>query len=163
MRDFTIGGYIPGTIGRVVELHAQYYSTAWDFGLYFETKLAMEMSEFVQRFDPERDGIWTISRKGYVGGAIVIDGLDVASEAAHLRWFIVSEKLRGLGFGNRLMTEAVQFCRRHGFRQVYLCTFKGLHTARHLYEKFGFRLMQEMPGKQWGTEVLEQKYVLVLH
>jgi len=158
----TIGGFVPGTIGRVAELHARYYSTAWDFGIFFEAKVATEMSEFMQRFDPERDGIWTIRCDGYVGGAIVIDGIGVESEGAHLRWFIVSEKLRGLGFGNRLMAEAVQFCRQHGFRQVYLWTFHGLHTARHLYEKFGFRLMQEMPGKQWGKEVLEQKYILIL-
>jgi hypothetical protein len=38
-------------------------------------------------------------------------------------------------------------------------TFKGLDAARHLYEKHGFSLVHEVPGTQWGTEVIEQEFV----
>jgi hypothetical protein len=43
---------------------------------------------------------------------------------------------------------------------MYLWTFAGLDAARHLYEKFGFRLAQEQIGEQWGAKVNEQKFVL---
>jgi len=36
MSETTIGGYVPGAIGRIVELHAAYYSKHWQFGLFFE-------------------------------------------------------------------------------------------------------------------------------
>jgi GNAT superfamily N-acetyltransferase len=162
MNEIAISGYVPGAIGRLAELHAQYYSMAWDFGLFFEAKVAAEMSEFMRIFDDGRDSLWIVSRDGSVEGGIVIDGTETEDKGAHLRWFILSERLRGQGLGNRLMGEAVGFCRERCYRQVYLWTFQGLHPARHLYEKFGFKLADQRPGQQWGKEVLEQRFVLVL-
>ena len=60
------------------------------------------------------------------------------------------------------MQEAVGFCREREYSRVFLWTFDGLDPARHLYEKFGFRLVQEIEGEQWGKRVLEQRLVLVL-
>ena len=162
MSEITIAGYVPGAIGRVAEMHATYYSQAWDFGVYFEAKVATELSEFLRRFDPARDGFWTANRSGRVEGSIAIDGACAKTEGAHLRWFILSDALRGLGVGNRLMQQAVGFCRELEYSRVFLWTFQGLDPARHLYEKFGFRLVQEIEGEQWGKRVLEQRYVLDL-
>jgi GNAT superfamily N-acetyltransferase len=162
MNEITIAGYVPGALGRVAELHATYYSQAWNFGLYFEAKVASELSAFLRRFDPERDGFWTANWSGRVEGSIAIDGARAETEGAHLRWFILSDALRGQGVGNRLMQDAVGFCRQREYARIFLLTFQGLNPARHLYEKFGFRLAQEIEGKQWGKRVLEQRYVLVL-
>ena len=162
MSEISIAGYVPGAIGRVAELHATYYSKAWGFGLYFEAKVAAELSEFLRRFDPESDGFWTATRDGRVEGSIAIDGSRSDTEGAHLRWFILSDALRGQGVGNRLMQEAVGFCRQRAYSRVFLWTFQGLDSARHLYEKFGFQLAEQIEGEQWGKRVLEQRYVLVL-
>ncbi len=162
MNEITVGGYVPGAIGRVAELHAAYYSKAWDFGLYFEARVASELAEFMRRFDAGRDGFWTANHRGRVEGSIAIDGARASTEGAHLRWFILSDALRGLGVGNRLMQQAIGFCREREYSRVFLCTFRGLDPARHLYEKFGFRLAQEIEGEQWGKRVLEQRYVLAL-
>lgn len=162
MSEVAIAGYVPGAIGRVAELHAAYYSQAWGFGLYFEVKVAADLAQFLLRFEPGRDGFWTASRDGRVEGSIAIDGAGALTEGAHLRWFILSDALRGQGVGNRLMQEAVGFCRRRGYAHVHLWTFQGLEPARHLYEKFGFRLAQQSEGEQWGKRVLEQRYVLAL-
>lgn len=166
MDDVSIAGYVPGAIGRVAELHALYYGRHWGFGLFFEAQVAAGVAEFLQRFDPERDGFWTVSRGGRVEGALAIDGrkggAKADTEGAHLRWFILAEELRGLGLGSRLLHEAVAFSRRCGHPSIYLWTFKGLDAARHLYEKHGFRLAEEREGQQWGTLVLEQRFVLAL-
>jgi GNAT superfamily N-acetyltransferase len=162
MSDITIAGYAPGAIGRVAELHAAYYSKAWDFGLYFEAKVASELSEFLRRFDPASDGFWTANQRGRVEGSIAIDAVRAGTDGAHLRWFILSDALRGRGVGNRLMQEALGWCRQRGYARVYLWTFQGLDSARHLYEKFGFRLAEQIEGEQWGKRVLEQRYVLEL-
>ena len=81
-------GYAPGTIGRIAELHGVYYHDHWNFGLFFEAKVAIELSEFLKRYDENRDGFWTVSVDGCVEGAIAIDGIHGQSEGAHLRWFI---------------------------------------------------------------------------
>jgi len=38
----------------------------------------------------------------------------------------------------------------------------GLTRARRLYEKIGFRLVQEHAVRQWGQSITEQKFVLNL-
>ena len=160
MAEFHIQGYVPGAIGSITRLHAQYYSRHWGFGLYFEAKVAREMSEFLSRFDPAQDGFWTVCRKGTVEGGVAVDGIERATKGAHLRWFILSEHLHGQGFGNRLMRAAVSFCNQRSYSRIYLWTFEGLDAARHLYEKFGFQLVHRQRGDQWGTPVVEQKFVL---
>jgi|GEM_PF-6995462 len=79
-------GYIPGSLGRVVELHGAYYHDHWGFGLFFEAKVAVELSEFLKRYDETRDGFWTVLADGRVEGSIAIDGFHAESEGAHLRW-----------------------------------------------------------------------------
>lgn len=155
-------GYFPGAIGRVVELHGTYYHTHWRFGACFEAQVASGLAEFFGRYDVTRDGFWIATVSGRVEGSITIDGAPAADDGAHLRWFIMSEALRGRGVGNRLIRVAVDFCRANGYPRVYLWTFEGLNAARHLYEKAGFQLVQQRRGKQWGTEVTEQRFELRL-
>ena len=151
-------GYIPGSIGRVSELHGVYYHEHWGFGLFFEAKVAAELSEFLKRYNENRDGFWTVSVNGRVEGSIAIDGIHGESEGAHLRWFIVSDALRGRGAGNQLMNTAIGLCQNRGYKKVFLWTFEGLGAARHLYEKNGFRVVEEHQGTQWGREVKEQRF-----
>ena len=153
--------YVPGAIGRITELHGIYYRQQAGFGLYFESKVACELAQFLGRYDSDRDGIWLALAHGRIEGSIVIDGLEADGEGAHLRWFIVSDSLRGLGTGNKLITTALDFCRRRKYEKIYLWTFAGLDAARHLYEKNGFRLTKQQRGQQWGAEVDEQRFELI--
>ena len=151
-------GYTPGSLGRIVELHGTYYHDHWGFGLFFEAKVAAELSEFLKRYDENRDGFWTALVNGRVEGSITIDGIYAENEGAHLRWFIVSDALRGQGAGNLLINNAISFCRAKAYKSIYLWTFEGLNPARHLYEKSGFKLVQCTRGTQWGIEVNEQRF-----
>lgn len=153
-------GYIPGLIGRIVELHGTYYHEHWGFGIYFEAKVASELSEFLSRFDKKRDGIWVATVNNRIEGSIVIDGIQAMDKGAHLRWFIVSDVLRGKGAGRQLLDTAINFCNIKGYKTTYLWTFEGLNAARHLYEDAGFKLIKQQSGLQWGTEVNEQYFQL---
>ncbi|MAS37123.1 MAG: GNAT family N-acetyltransferase [Anaerolineaceae bacterium] len=157
-----IGGYTPGVIGRVTELHGVYYHQHWGFGLYFEAKVATELAAFLSRMDPAHDGAWIARADGQVVGSVFIDGRDAHRDGARLRWFITDPTYQGRGLGRRLMTEAVRFCQQAEFPKVYLTTFAGLDAARHLYEQFGFQLIHEAADNHWGTTVVEQQFELVL-
>lgn len=156
----TVTGYTPGIIGRVAELHASYYSREWNFGQYFEAKVATELSNFIGRYDESQDCIWSLIINGSIEGSITIDCSSEESKVAHLRWFIISDKTKGTGAGNHLMKEAIDFCNLLSLKKVYLWTFQGLEPAKHLYQKFGFDLVEEFKGTQWGTTVTEQRYEL---
>ncbi len=157
-----IEGYVPGAIGRVVELHGRYYHAHWDFGAYFESKVATDLVEFIGRYNEKRDRLWTVSKNDRVAGSISIDGIHADTEGAHLRWFIVSETFQGKGIGKRLIESAIDFCKKKRYPSIYLWTFEGLLSARHIYDSTGFVLAEQCKGCEWGVEVVEQRFVLTL-
>lgn len=71
-------GYMPGCIGRIVQLHAAYYQPLVGFGLPFESRVARELSAFCERLDPTKDGLWLCmdADTNTVHGAIAIDGTE---------------------------------------------------------------------------------------
>ena len=162
MQDIQIKGYYPGVVGKITELHAVYYHENWGFDVTFETQVGGELSEFVRRFDGNRDGLWVAVKERKFAGAIAIDGSDGFGEGARLRWFIVDPCYQGSGIGKNLIVQAIEFCKQKGFPKVYLWTFKGLEDARRLYEAVDFRFSEESQIAQWGQTIVEQKYDLSL-
>jgi GNAT superfamily N-acetyltransferase len=59
----------------------------------------------------------------------------------------------------RWLARALEFCDQRGYRETHLWTVNGLDAARKLYQDHGFELAEEYYGDQWGSEVLEQKFV----
>ncbi len=130
--------------------------------LFSKPKLPRKWRSLYERYQEGRDFLGTIVRQGQIEGAIVIDGLHAEEKGAHLRWFIVSEALRSKGAGTLLVEKAMEFCGNKGYKKAYLWTFEGLESARHIYEKVGFRLQRENIGEQWGTKVKEQCFEMTL-
>jgi GNAT superfamily N-acetyltransferase len=162
LQDIQIRGYYPGVVGKITELHAVYYHENWGFDVSFETQVGGELSEFVRRFDGNRDGLWVALKNGDFAGAIAIDGINAFDDGARLRWFIVDPRYQRCGIGKTLIMRAMEFCRQKGFPKVYLWTFKGLEDARRLYEAGDFRLCEASPVAQWGQNITEQKYEITL-
>jgi Acetyltransferase (GNAT) family. len=158
----SVSKYMPGLLGRITELHAGYYHRHWGFDLFFETKVAFELADFLQHFDSTRDGLWAAMMDDHIIGAIAVSGRDAATIGARLRWLIIAREYQGRGFGKRLMRAAMDFCRQARFKRIYLTTFAGLDAARHLYEQEGFRVVVEQEDAHWGKTVREQTFELVL-
>ena len=168
---YSLAGYRSGAIGAIAGMHGRYYGRHWDLGLYFEAKVATDLSAFLLRLDPERDRLWTLWRAETFIGSIAIDGSEDDSNGeagrgdggqAHLRWFIIDPACQGQGLGRALLLGAIAFCRKASFGSVYLWTFAGLDGARALYESVGFQLEAELENRQWGKPLREQRFRLVL-
>ena len=151
-------GYRSGCIGRIAQLHSTYYAATHGFDVGFEAKVAQELGQFCTSYENGRDGLWLATDED-IEGSIAIDGAHASEEGAHLRWFIISDALRGQGIGRQLLSRAIEFVDACNYKRTYLWTFNGLLAARHLYESCGFRLTHENIGTQWGSAVLEQKFV----
>jgi ribosomal protein S18 acetylase RimI-like enzyme len=152
-------GYRPGLIGRVTEMHALYYARETGFGQRFESVVAGGLADLCNRLGNARNEIWSAMRGDNVIGSISIDGEDMGDGIAHLRFFIVGDDARGSGCGRKLLSTALMFADAHEFAETHLWTFQGLSPARHLYESFGFKLVEERMGDQWGTALMEKRFV----
>jgi GNAT superfamily N-acetyltransferase len=155
----SVSEYIPGLLGRVTELHGSYYHRNWGFDLFFENKVASELADFLEHFNPARDGLWiALTDDHHIVGSIAVSGRDAGTIGARLRWLIVDPIHQNRGLGKKLIKEAMDFCGKAGFRRIYLTTFSGLDAARSLYEREGFRMISQEQDSHWGKRVLEQTF-----
>ena len=143
-------------------MHGAYYSREHGMGEVFERKVAEGLAEFWPRLVNPRNRLWqatTPSQGSQIVASIAIDGEDLGAGQAHLRWFILDDGCRGQGVGSALLRRAIEFVDQERFTRTVLWTFKGLDAARHLYERCGFRLVEEYSGAQWGLNLMEQRFV----
>ncbi|MGZ3617720.1 MAG: GNAT family N-acetyltransferase [Ktedonobacteraceae bacterium] len=127
-------------------------------GLFFEATVATGLASFVSRYDEGQDRFWIAVDCQRIVGSITIDGSKAATKGAHLRWFILDPEYQGKGVGRKLMGVAMRFCEEQKFEQISLSTFAGLDSARHLYEKCGFRLVERHESDTWDVRVKEQAF-----
>jgi GNAT superfamily N-acetyltransferase len=146
-------------LGSIISLHGTIYAREYGFDPTFEAYVAGPLAEFV-RTRTDRDQLWIAQRGEHIVGCIAIVG--ASRTEAQLRWFLVDPSARGLGLGRRLLHEAVEFCKGHGYESVLLWTVSSLSAAARLYQLFGFTKVEEKPGWRWGVDVVEEKYVLHL-
>jgi DNA-binding MarR family transcriptional regulator/N-acetylglutamate synthase-like GNAT family acetyltransferase len=154
-----VEGYQTGMIGDVAALHARTHGPIIGMGPTFESVVSNAMAEFMPRIGNPVNNSWCVVENGEIIGSISIDGEDLGNNIAHLRWFILSERLRGLGLGKDLLLKALVHCDEHDFEEIHLWTLKGLDAARSLYERNGFELADEYVGDQWGKSVTEQMFI----
>jgi ribosomal protein S18 acetylase RimI-like enzyme len=149
----------PGDLGAIIQLHGTTYAREYGFDATFEAYVAEPLAVLV-RTQSRRDRLWIAERESRLVGCIAIVG--VSDKEAQLRWFLVDPAARGTGLGKHLIREAVAHCRETGYESVFLWTVGALETAAHLYRSFGFRKVEANPGRLWGVDVVEEKYVLNL-
>jgi ribosomal protein S18 acetylase RimI-like enzyme len=149
----------PGDLGAVVQLHGTVYARECGFDSTFEAYVAGPLADFVRAPAPCQR-LWLAERDGRLVGCIAI--VAASEQEAQLRWFLVDSSARGLGLGKRLLQEAVAFSQQCGYVSILLWTVSALETAARLYRAAGFVKVEEKPGRQWGVDVVEEKYVLGL-
>jgi GNAT superfamily N-acetyltransferase len=161
-------GYVPGALGRIIQLHETYYDDYWNLDYEFSREVAVELTEFLDRYDEAANRLWLVmddpddDGEQAIQGALVVDGQQAGAEGARIRWVILAPELQGQGLGRELMDRAMAFCEAENFDRVYLWTYKGLAAARHLYEEQGFTLIEEDTRYDWGPEITYQQFEVEL-
>jgi ribosomal protein S18 acetylase RimI-like enzyme len=145
----------PGDIGSIVRFHGITYAREYGFDYTFEAYVAGPLADFV-RSGSSRERIWIAEQDDRLVGCVAI--VAHAPQVAQLRWFLVDPSCRGAGLGKRLLNEAVAFCRSAGYHSVILWTVDALTAAAHLYRTAGFEKVEEKRGRQWGVDVVEERY-----
>lgn len=112
-------------------------------------------SKRVEKRFAEKGRIWVALRTGEVIGTVsVVD----EGEKLYIRSMAVSPVGQGLGIGLKLLEEIEHFASANDFKKLFLYTTPFLHNAIRLYERNGFRRLEDIDGF-FGTPLFEMEKI----
>jgi GNAT superfamily N-acetyltransferase len=151
---------LPGDMGWVIEQHATIYAKEYGWNWEFEALVAGICAEFIKNFQPQWERCWIAEISGERVGSVFVVKKDETT--AQLRMLILAPQARGHGLGARLTEEAIAFARKRSYKKMVLWTNACLITARAIYEKRGFKLVQSEPYIAFGHPQVSETWELVL-
>lgn len=152
----------PGDMGWVVYREAALYAQEYGFIDEFEALVARIVADFLTDFDPRRERCWIAEVNGQNVGHVFLVKHPAEPGTAKLRLLLVEPSARGLHVGSALVEECVNFARAVGYKKVTLWTQSILVAAHHIYQKAGFRLVEEKANFQFGKDLMSQTWQLDL-
>jgi len=151
-----------GDMGWIVYREGLGYAEQYGWDETFEALVARIVDQFVTNFDSNRERCWIAEIDGQNVGHIFLVKHPEEADTAKLRLLFVEPCARGMGLGDALVKECIRFARTAGYKKVVLWTQSILVGAHRIYERAGFRLVNEAPHRSFGKDLVGQTWELTL-
>lgn len=149
-----------GDLPFVIQSHSDLYQKEYNYGKTFDYYVIKGIAEFFEVYTPEKSRVWVCEHEGKRIGFL---SLIERGTAAQLRFFFMNKNYRGIGLGNHLMREFIEFLKVKKYKSCYLWTTTEQLAAAALYKKNGFHWVEDMPSNStFDRPVIEQKYEFIL-
>jgi DNA-binding MarR family transcriptional regulator/GNAT superfamily N-acetyltransferase len=150
----------PGDMGLIAARQSILYHDHWGWGTKLEVLEGEVTAGFLRDFKPGREQCWVAERGGRMAGAIFC--CDSGDNAAQLRLLHVEPEARGLGIGEALVRQCIEFARAAGYSRIWLWTHAVLLSARRIYGACGFEIIATEMHSEFGKPELGETWELVL-
>jgi GNAT superfamily N-acetyltransferase len=114
----------------------------------------------VDQHDVRREAVWIAEVDGEPVGSVFC--VKKNARTAQLRLLLVEPRARGMGIGTRLVQECMDFARRAGYAEMTLWTNDVLDDARRIYERAGWKLVEENEHHSFGHDLVGQNWLVSL-
>ncbi|MFD0362426.1 GNAT family N-acetyltransferase [Nocardia sp. GCM10030253] len=146
----------PGDYGWVIQRNAALYAAEYGWDASYETLVARIVADYLDNHDEQRERAWIAEHDGEPVGCVFC--MTENETTARLRLLLVEPTTRGLGVGSALVDECLRFATAAGYREMVLWTNDVLTSARHIYQRAGFELVESNPHHSFGHDLVGQTW-----
>ncbi|TCR80867.1 helix-turn-helix domain-containing GNAT family N-acetyltransferase [Rhizobium sp. BK376] len=151
----------PGDLGYILYRQSALYAQEYGWNGEYEVLVTKILAQFHQTFDPTMEAAWVAELDGQIVGSIFLVKGDTTG-VAKLRLLYVEPDARGSGVASKLVEACIQRARDAGYTRLDLWTNSVLTAARRIYERAGFKLVDEAPHHSFGKDLVGQTFSLNL-
>ena len=156
----TIRAFRPGDMGLVVSRQAVLYHETYGWNAGIEANEAEVVAAFLRNFKPDREQCWIAETDGEMAGSIFLT--DEGGGLCRLRLLYVEPWAQGRGVGASLVETCLEHARRVGYARMTLWTHSILESARRIYAREGFRIIETQDHDTFGPMLTGETWELDL-